>query len=166
MILAALTVNGCAATPPETFLAPREAAVERVTAEMWAEAQAQAARLSGDQLSLSDARPAKIVHLPIAELCELLGRCPHAAAYDPVNRVAYLRNDRPWVSDRGHNFGIVIHEAAHSMQPDTMSPACREAGAHAVQMAWLEEQGLDSSGVAESASRFVCETTLADAMPW
>ena len=135
LMLALLAVNACASNPPaptyKVYAIPgRPAPVERVTPELWADAQAQAARLSGGLLSLSRAAPAQLVHLPIGQLCDLLGRCPHAAAYDRVHQVTYLRNDRPWASDHGHSFGILIHEAAHSLQPDSMSPDCREAQDH------------------------------------
>jgi len=129
---------------------------EPVTPEMWHEAQAEAARLSGGTLSLSNARPTQIVSLPIEELCELFGRCPHAAAYG--SDVAWFRDDRPWASDRGHHFGIVIHEAAHSLQSRVMSRACREVQAHAIQVAWLLERGevdrLDA--VAGNAGHYDC----------
>lgn len=170
ILLTVMAVNilatGCASRPPAVTAIPGRP--EYVSTEMFGAAQREAARLSGDTLSADGAPAPTIVQLPIGQLCELLGQCPHAAAYDRNSRTAYFRDDRPWLSDRAHSFGIVIHEAAHSLQDDTMSPECREAQAHEIQVAWLIAQRAEEMAeqVRENGARYVCETALAAVMPW
>lgn len=161
MILAALTVNACSTVPPTPVN-------EKVTPALFASAQIEASRLSGGALSADGAVAPTIVQLPIGQICDLLGKCPHASAYDRDSRTAYFRDDRPWTSDRAHHYGIVIHEAAHTMQDEAMSPDCREAQAHEIQVAWLLAQGAAEMAeqVRENGERYLCETALVDAMPW
>jgi hypothetical protein len=86
---------------------------------MWAEAQANAARLSGLSRDLGGSR-ALIVHVPFAELGHVADHAAQAAAYDREHNIVLFRDDRPWQSDRGHHAAIVIHEAVHTLQPDDM----------------------------------------------
>ena len=134
VLTAALVLTACAGRNP----AHSEA--ERVTPAMWTEAQAHAARLSGLSQDLGGSR-ALIVHVPFSELGHVTDHAAQAAAYDREHNVVLFRDDRPWQSDRGHHFGIAIHEAIHSQQPDDMPKGCREQQAYAAQAAWLLEQG-------------------------
>jgi hypothetical protein len=122
-------------------IADQSAAREQITSAAWTEALDHAARLSGDLLHVEDARPIEIVHLPVEEIYELTGLHPHACAFHRASGILYCRDDRPWVTDHGHHGGIVVHEAAHAMQPDSMPIWLREIQAYLIQIAWLEEHG-------------------------
>jgi hypothetical protein len=122
-------------------IADQNAATEQITSAAWIEALENAARLSGDLLHVEDARPVEIIHLPIEEIYDLTGLHLHACAYDRATGILYCRDDRPWITDHGHHGGIVVHEAAHAMQPDSMPIWLREIQAYLIQIAWLEERG-------------------------
>ena len=131
---------------------------ERITTELWLEAQAHAARLMG--ATSYDAHSIHIEMAPIERVRQIAGdRAAHACVFARDWRVLYCRDDRPWQSERGHHFGIIIHEAAHSLQPDSMSPGCREVQAHRIQVAWLLKRGEAerAAEVARNAERYVCE---------
>jgi len=146
LLLLLLLLGSCAGAPRE-----------QVTQEMWLDASMQAERLSDGALQAENGRSTIIWHMPIEEIRAMARRYAKAAAYRPG--VVYFDEGRPWQSDRVHHFGIVIHEAAHSLQPRTMSPGCREQQAHAVQIAWLVEQRAWrlASDVARHAARHVYE---------
>lgn len=130
---------------------------ERITPELWLEAQAHAARLVG--LYDYDPHSIHIVMAPLDRVREIAGdRSPHACAFMGDARVLYCRDDWPWQSDRTHSFGIIVHEAMHSLQPNSMPPGCREAEAHAVQVAWLRERGENeiAADVARNAGWYQC----------
>ena len=150
-LTAALMLTACAGSNP----AHSEA--ERVTPAMWAEAQANAARLSGLSRDLGGSR-ALIVHVPFAELGHVTDHAAQAAAYDREHNVVLFRDDRPWQSDRGHHVGIAIHEAVHTLQPDDMPKGCREQQAYAAQAAWLLEQGASARAdeMARRGLRYRC----------
>lgn len=122
-------------------IADRNTASERITSAAWTEALESAARLSGHLLHVEDARPVEIIHLPIEEIYDRTGLHPHACAFHRATRVLFCRDDRPWVTDHGHHGGIVVHEAAHAMQPDSMPIWLREIQAYLIQIAWLEKHG-------------------------
>lgn len=127
--------------PVSSATAGQATAAERITPAAWAEALENAARLSGDLLRVENARPVDFVHLPIEHIRKLTGLQPHACAYDRENSILYCRDDRPWQTDQGHHGGILVHEAAHAMQPAWMPGWLREIQAYVVQIAWLEEHG-------------------------
>ena len=167
-VLAVNLLAGCASTPPVVMPASYPAQ-ERVTPERWSQAQELAARLSGGALSLADARPTQLVHLPHAMLCDMLGQCPHAAVYGRSINTAFFRDDRPWRSDGLRHFAIVIHEAAHSLQSADTIPDCREVQAHAIQAAWLREVARDEMAldVESNARGYDCGAAATHAaVPW
>jgi len=129
---------------------------ERVSQAAWLEARGHAERLSGGELTRGPGQAVAIWHLPIEDIRRLTGRDARAAAFRPGD--VYFDEARPWTSDRGHHFGIVIHEAVHSMQPREMPGGCRELQAHRIQAAWLIEQGEHERGkeAARNARRHEC----------
>src|SRR5690554_6044557 len=138
---------------------PAAAQPERVDETMWLDAQQQA-HLIDPSLPYRPSVPL-ILHASPEQLCVLWDKpadCSVVATYYRKKGVVVFDSTVRWgSSDVAQSF--IIHEAAHSQQPDHWPQGCREKHAYAVQATWLAMLGYEAEAekALETAELFECE---------
>lgn len=156
-----LALFGCTSQAVELDAVP-----ERVDEQMWLEAQRQA-HMIDPRLPFRASVPL-IIHASRDEICRLWEEpadCSVVATYYREKNVAVFDSAQMWRSSVVAQ-GFIVHEAAHSQQPDDWPQGCRELHAYTVQSVWYASLGNNNAAehALETGLHFPCEMGADDGL--